>query len=79
MTRIVDPGAGKAPIHIWARKIDDETERQLVRLASLPFVTGHVASMADAHLAEGVAVGTVKSRLSRGLESLRAIVDPTHV
>jgi len=27
----------------------------------------------------GIPPGTVKSRLSRGLESLRAIVDPTHV
>lgn len=47
------------PIWVWARRIDGDTERQLRRLASAPWVVGHVAAMADAHLAEGVGVGTV--------------------
>jgi len=36
-----------------------DTVRQLERLASMPWIVDHVAAMADAHLAEGVAVGTV--------------------
>lgn len=57
---IFEPDRGqRVPIRIWARVISDETLRQLQRLASRPYVEGFVAAMADAHVAEGVAVGTV--------------------
>ncbi|MFO0724356.1 MAG: RtcB family protein [Myxococcota bacterium] len=59
MRRTIPGGAGRAEVAIWARRLDTETERLLQRLAKQPWVAGRVASMADAHLAEGVAVGTV--------------------
>ncbi len=47
------------PIRVWARSLDEPTVRQLRDLAAQPYVALHVAVMADAHVAEGVAVGTV--------------------
>lgn len=47
------------PIRVWARSLDEATIRQLREIASQPYVVLHVAAMADAHVAEGVAVGTV--------------------
>jgi tRNA-splicing ligase RtcB len=51
--------AAGVPLRIWAEKLSPETRRQLERLAQQPYVVGFVAAMADAHLSEGVAVGTV--------------------
>jgi tRNA-splicing ligase RtcB len=61
LSRVVfDPAGGqRVPVRIWARAITEETERQLVRVASQPYVVGHVAAMADAHVSQGIAVGTV--------------------
>jgi tRNA-splicing ligase RtcB len=47
------------PIRVWARSLDEATIRQLRDIASQPYVVLHVAAMADAHVAEGIAVGTV--------------------
>ena len=49
----------RVPVHLWAKDATDETIDQLVRIASRPYVVRHVAAMADAHVAHGVAVGTV--------------------
>lgn len=49
----------RVPVRIWGRAISEDTIRQFVRLASQPYVVDHVAAMADAHLSEGIAVGTV--------------------
>jgi hypothetical protein len=49
----------RVPIRVWARTISAETTRQLQRLASQHYVVEFVAAMADAHVAEGVAVGSV--------------------
>jgi tRNA-splicing ligase RtcB len=46
-------------VRVWARTLDEDTAEQLRRLASQPWVVGHVAAMADAHVSEGVAVGSV--------------------
>jgi tRNA-splicing ligase RtcB len=60
MRVIFEPDRGqRVPIRLWARATAPETIRQLQRLASQPYVVEHVAAMADAHLSEGVAVGTV--------------------
>ena len=60
MRVIFEPHRGqRVPIRLWARATSPETIRQLQRLASQPYVIEHVAAMADAHLAEGVAVGSV--------------------
>jgi tRNA-splicing ligase RtcB len=57
---IFEPERGqRVPVRVWARAIDDKTARQLQHLASQPWVVEHVAAMADAHVSEGVAVGTV--------------------
>jgi tRNA-splicing ligase RtcB len=49
----------RVPIRVWARSLDEATIRQLQDIASQPYVVLHVAAMADAHVADGVAVGTV--------------------
>jgi len=57
---IFEPDRGqRVPIRIWARQISPETIRQLQRLAARPYVVDFVAAMADAHVADGVAVGSV--------------------
>jgi tRNA-splicing ligase RtcB len=43
----------------WASEIDEATLQQANRVASLPFVVGHVALMPDAHLGKGATVGSV--------------------
>ena len=59
-TLVSDPGDdARVPVRVWARAISKETEKQLRLLARQSFVVEHVAAMADAHLSEGVAVGTV--------------------
>lgn len=57
---VFEPGRGqRVPVRIWARKISGDTVRQLQQMASQPYVVEFVAAMADAHVANGVAVGTV--------------------
>ena len=57
---LFDPGRGhRVPVHVWARDASEETLAQLERIASRPYAALRVAAMADAHVAEGVAVGTV--------------------
>jgi tRNA-splicing ligase RtcB len=57
---LFDPARGqRVPVHVWARAASPDTLKQLVRIASRPYVVRHVAAMADAHVAHGVAVGTV--------------------
>ena len=61
MIRVIfEPGCGqRIPVRLWARRAAPETIRQLQRLASQPYVVEFVAGMADAHVSEGVAVGSV--------------------
>jgi tRNA-splicing ligase RtcB len=60
MRLIHEPERGqRVPVRIWARSISKETVAQLQRLASQSYVVEFVAAMADAHLSEGVAVGSV--------------------
>lgn len=49
----------RVPVHVWAKHIDRETETQLRLIASQPYVLDPVCAMADAHLSNHVAVGTV--------------------
>ena len=59
-TTLYEPARGqRVPVHLWARDATEETIAQLVAIASRPYVARHVAAMADAHVAHGVAVGTV--------------------
>jgi tRNA-splicing ligase RtcB len=61
MIRVIfEPERGqRVPVRLWARRAAPDTVRQLQRLASQPYVTEFVAGMADAHVSEGVAVGSV--------------------
>ena len=61
MNRVVfEPEHGqRVPVHLWARSMSPETVRQLQRLASQPYVVELVAGMADAHVSDGGAVGSV--------------------
>jgi tRNA-splicing ligase RtcB len=57
---IFDEARGqRVPVRSWAGDASEETVRQLQKLASQPYVVEHVAAMADAHVSEGVAVGSV--------------------
>lgn len=49
------------PIRAWTRGVPVEAEarRQLMNIAALPFVHGHVAVMPDVHLGRGATVGSV--------------------
>jgi tRNA-splicing ligase RtcB len=57
---IYEPERGqRVPVRLWARRAAPGTVRQLQRLASQPYVVDFVAGMADAHVSEGIAVGSV--------------------
>src|SRR5689334_18775411 len=43
----------------WASEIDEGAIMQAARTARLPFVSGHVALMPDAHVGIGATVGSV--------------------
>jgi len=49
------------PIRAWTRGVPVEADarRQLMNIAALPFVHGHVAVMPDVHLGRGATVGSV--------------------
>ncbi|MGV0110352.1 hypothetical protein [Arthrobacter sp. CP30] len=42
----------------FAGVLDDAARQQLIETASMPFVYPHLASVPDAHLGKGCAVGT---------------------
>ncbi|MBI5537504.1 MAG: RtcB family protein [Deltaproteobacteria bacterium] len=57
---IFEPASGqRVPIQSWASTIHPETIRQLQHIAGKQFVVDRVAAMADAHVADGISVGTV--------------------
>lgn len=47
------------PVKVWTDDIEEEAEKQLLQLASLPFVFRHVAVMPDVHVGRGSTIGTV--------------------
>lgn len=61
MARVIpaSPGDARIPILVWGRTTPEGAIAQLLRIASQPYVVGHVAAMPDLHVARGVAVGTV--------------------
>ncbi|HEX6524900.1 MAG TPA: RtcB family protein [Streptosporangiaceae bacterium] len=44
---------------VWGSDVDNQAREQASRASRLPFVTGHVALMPDAHLGIGATVGSV--------------------
>ena len=59
MREIVGHDGQRVPIRIWARRASPDAIRQLVHIARQPWVVACVCAMADVHVSEGVAVGTV--------------------
>lgn len=59
MRTIFDPSRQRVPIRIWSRAPPKDALRQLERIAAAPWAEEAVLGMADLHVAEGVAVGTV--------------------
>jgi tRNA-splicing ligase RtcB len=47
------------PVKVWTDDIEEEAEKQLLQLASMPFVFNHVAVMPDVHVGRGSTIGTV--------------------
>lgn len=49
------------PIKAWVKGVplEEEARRQLINLASMPFIHSHVAVMPDAHMGKGTTVGSV--------------------
>src|SRR3954447_13076135 len=43
----------------WASILEEDTRRQAVATAGMPFIHPHVALMPDAHLGKGATVGSV--------------------
>lgn len=50
---------GKSPAKIWATDLEEEAVKQVLNMASMPFIHKHVAVMPDAHAGKGSTVGTV--------------------
>jgi tRNA-splicing ligase RtcB len=57
----LDIGTGHAPIKAWVKGVplEEEARKQLVNIASLPFIHSHVAVMPDVHLGKGATIGSV--------------------
>jgi len=47
------------PVRVWTDELDSATRQQLLNVASLPVVFGHIAAMPDVHLGKGATVGSV--------------------
>lgn len=50
---------GRVPVKVWTQDLDSATRQQLLNVAQLPAVFGHVAAMPDVHLGKGATVGSV--------------------
>ncbi|MDD9205422.1 RtcB family protein, partial [Georgenia sp. 10Sc9-8] len=46
-------------LYSWASMLEEQTRRQAVTTATMPFIYPHVALMPDAHLGMGATVGSV--------------------
>ena len=52
-------GKGQVPVHIYTDTLDDASRKQLLNVASLPFIFKHVAAMPDVHAGLGSVIGSV--------------------
>ena len=50
---------GRVPVKVWTRDIEESALQQLLNVAQLPVVYGHVAAMPDVHAGIGATVGSV--------------------
>ena len=49
----------RVPVHVWTDEIEPQAIQQLLNVANLPVVHGHVAVMPDVHVGIGATVGSV--------------------
>lgn len=49
----------KAPVKVWTDDIDEASAKQLLKMASMPFIHKHIAVMPDVHLGHGATIGSV--------------------
>ncbi len=52
-------GRARVPVKVWTRDIEHEAMQQLLNVAGLPIVHGHIAAMPDVHAGIGATVGSV--------------------
>ncbi len=50
---------GQVPVKIYTDDVDPQALNQLLNVAQLPFVRGHVAAMPDVHVGIGATIGSV--------------------
>lgn len=50
---------GRVPVRVWADEVEPSALEQLLNVAQLPIVHGHVAAMPDVHTGIGATVGSV--------------------
>lgn len=55
----IELNKGRVLVKVWTHDIEPEAIRQLLNLAALPVVAGHVAAMPDVHAGIGATVGSV--------------------
>ena len=55
----IELNKGRVPVKIWTRDVEHDAIQQLLNVASLPVVFGHVAAMPDVHAGIGATVGSV--------------------
>lgn len=55
----IELNKGRVPVKVWTRDIEPEAIQQLLNVASLPIVHGHIAAMPDVHAGIGATVGSV--------------------
>lgn len=59
MKKVIYGESQKVPAKIWTDDIEVEAQKQVVNVASLPFVFKHVAIMPDVHAGWGATIGSV--------------------
>ena len=55
----IELNKARVPVRIWTHDIEHEAIQQLLNVASLPIVHGHIAAMPDVHAGKGATVGSV--------------------
>lgn len=55
----IELNKARVPVKVWTRDIEHEAIAQLLNVASLPVVHGHIAAMPDVHAGKGATVGSV--------------------
>jgi tRNA-splicing ligase RtcB len=55
----IELNEGRVPVKVWTQELEPLARQQLVNVARLPIVHGHVAAMPDVHAGIGATVGSV--------------------